>query len=475
MDRSITRHGRPVSLLWLCALVVVLVALMSAYSVFTGSAGGPVWALMYYGKFLLMIPVIVLAFTGRSLRQSEKRAMGLCAVLVMLPTLAGGLWSVVLWMVSDTQLPYITRGVSNLLYAFLALAGGISIGMLFKNRAPALLAWSCILVYALSLLLGLASNGGSFLSALNPLGYRSSTDYVELHEISYVLGLLMLYMILMNTQRPLPHRTLLLVLCLVFFIIAGKRIGYLGFLFCLVYGFIVKKSPVRTARRLLVLGEWCALIVCFVYIIMTMSDDLISILNDLGISSMGRNIIFNYFRQFGEMDLSFLGNGAGFVSRQFDYTTAAELYNMASIKALHNDLFKIFLEYGTVGSILWLWFWNRFIPRTVTRKAGFSAGLNCAVLIFFSMITYMTDNTEGYYMYQATLACLLFLCIWQGMRGREVRMSLQRQTGTESEPDTRLPAAAGTTENPVQEHRTCLHGADYRKGRLQDSLQEDTV
>lgn len=418
------KHTRPVSLLWLAAALVVLIALMSAYSIFSGSAGGLVWTFFYYGKYAFMIPVIVMAFSNRQISLSEKKAAALICLLVVLPLVLQGVWSIFLWLHNSTEFPYITRGVSNLLFSLIAVLGGVSVGILFKSKAPALLAWSSVAVYALAILMGIASNGPGWITTLNPLTDRSSTDYVELHEIAYVLGMLILYFALMNRERTTPHRTLLCLLCLLFFVIAGKRIGYLALLFCLVYGLIEKKAPRNIKRILLRIGEVCAIALCFVYVIMTMSEDLISILDKLGISSMGRNIIFGYFRQFGSMDLGFLGNGAGFVSRQFDYTTAADLYNMASIKALHNDLFQIFLEMGTVGYIVWLVFWNGYVPEKISHKAGLRAGVNCAVLIFYSMITYMTDNTNGYFMYQAVLSCLLFLNAYNGIRAREAKRSV---------------------------------------------------
>lgn len=461
MLREKLKQAKPVSLLTLAAILVVLIALMSAYSIFSGSAGGLTWTFFYYGKYAFMIPLIVLAFFNRKISRSEKKAAILIGLLVSVPIFLQGIWSVFLWLHNGTEFPYISRGISNLLFTLIAAIGGVAVGMLFKSKAPALLAWSCVAVYALAILMGIASNEPGWIKALNPLANRSSTDYVELHEVAYVLGMLVLYFVLMNRERTTPHRTLLCVLCLVFFVIAGKRIGYLALLFCLVYGLIEKKAPRKIKRVLLRIGEVCAIVLCFLYIVITMSDDLITILNDLGISSMGRNIIFNYFRQFGSLDPGFLGNGAGFVSRQFDYTTAAELYNMASIKALHNDLFKMFLEMGTIGCIVWLVFWNGYIPEKVSRKAGLRAGTNCAILIFYSMITYMTDNTAGYFMYQAVLSCLLFLNAWNGIRAREAKQSILAQSLAAEELSAASKSAASDSADESQ-----TPSSAFRRGRI---------
>lgn len=456
------KQARPLSVLWVAAILVAAIALMSAYSVFSGDAGGLVWTFFYYGKYAFMIPVILMAFFSRQISGSEKKAALLIGTLVVLPLVLQGAWSVFLWLHNGTEFPYISRGLSNLIFTLIAVLGGVSIGMLFKNRAVSLLAWSCIGVYTLAILMGLAANGPGWISALNPLANRSSTDYVELHEVAYILGMLVLYFALMNRERNIPHRTLLCTLCLIFFVIAGKRIGYMALLFCLIYGQIEKKASRKWKRIFLRIGEVCAIVICFVYIIMTMSDDLITILDDLGISSMGRNIIFNYFRQFGSMDLGFLGNGAGFVSRQFDYTTAAELYNMASIKALHNDLFKMFLEMGTVGCIVWLVFWNGYIPEKVSRKAGLRAGVNCAVLIFYSMITYMTDNTAGYFMYQAVLSCLLFLNAYNGIRTKQVKQTIALQQAEQ----------AALVSGEEQAEKDTTPGACRRTRALQSESRE---
>ncbi len=106
----------------------------------------------------------------------------------------------------------------------------------------------------------------------------------------------------------------------------------------------------------------------------------------------------------------------GFVGRQFDYTSSATLYNMATIKALHNDFMKLYIDLGFSGFIVWCSYWLMYIPRKLIKRFDPEVSYSCLLIIIYSFITYMTDNTEGYFNYQMILVMIITTIVISGVQ-----------------------------------------------------------
>lgn len=104
---------------------------------------------------------------------------------------------------------------------------------------------------------------------------------------------------------------------------------------------------------------------------------------------------------------TFFGKGVGFVSRQFDYATRADLYNMISIKALHNDFFKMYIEIGFGGFLIWVIWWLIKMPKIIQKKIGVDKTFIFMLIIIYTFILYTTDNTESYTFFQMHFAAVI--------------------------------------------------------------------
>lgn len=80
---------------------------------------------------------------------------------------------------------------------------------------------------------------------------------------------------------------------------------------------------------------------------------------------------------------------------------------MISIKALHNDLLKMYIEIGFVGFGLWTAWWLVRKPNILMKKYGIEKAFICLLFIVFSFVLYTTDNTESYTNYQFHLAAII--------------------------------------------------------------------
>ena len=121
-----------------------------------------------------------------------------------------------------------------------------------------------------------------------------------------------------------------------------------------------------------------------------------------------------------------MGHGIGFTGRQFDFVTSADLYNMASVKAMHNDFFKLYIELGFVGFAIWCYWWAIRIPRKISSKFDINAAFSCMLLIMYTFILYTTDNTDTYFNYQMQLGILISLiCCTQCYIGKSKLLAVR--------------------------------------------------
>lgn len=404
------------------AFLVMLISFMSGYPVFYGSVGSLTWYLFYYGKYLLSLLFIAYAFYECKIDKCTAYLQKKFNIIFLVYSGALLAYSVLIWILESPSFDFITRGISNTLFNGLSFATGIAIACSLKKDAPKYGLLAALTTYCISIVLGLLHDGGYFIK--NCLFFRSTSAqgaYTELHEVAFVIGLYLIFLIFINKNKFIKKTRYMMALCVIFFIIAWKRIGIGAFLLVAVYLWIIQRKVKPLTPKLMKITEIVTIVVCFVYVAFSTSDDLITIFRSHGIEMSGRNIIYSYFRKFCDFTPLFFGHGVGFVSRQFDYTTAADLHNMVSIKALHNDFMKMYIDVGFIGFLVWCYFWLFYLPKKVKMFANVEAGFYALCLILFAFVTYTTDNTAGYYSFQMHLVMLIFVISHYYRNDRQVR------------------------------------------------------
>ena len=134
-----------------------------------------------------------------------------------------------------------------------------------------------------------------------------------------------------------------------------------------------------------------------------------SLIEEAGIDTSGRVVIYNTVDTYYEFSPDFLGNGIGFLTYQLSNNTTV------SVSSVHNDFLQYFIDLGFWGYILWL------LSMTVVRVCYFGAkGKTENAIITFALTVYLiivssTDNTLNYPLLTTTLAVLI---IGQGFNER---------------------------------------------------------
>jgi hypothetical protein len=145
--------------------------------------------------------------------------------------------------------------------------------------------------------------------------------------------------------------------------------------------------------------------------------DVFSLIEEAGIDTSGRVVIYNAVDKFYEFSPEFLGNGIGFLTYQLS------TYMNVGVNSVHNDFLQYFIDLGFWGYILWL------ISMTLVRVCYFGArgktenAVMTLALTVYLVIVSSTDNTLNYPLLTTVLGILM---IGQGFdeRVRNTEMKL---------------------------------------------------
>ena len=319
--------------------------------------------------------------------------------------------SLFIWFVGQVDTSVISRGLSasfvyNNMISFTLAA--VSFLYIFGERGMWYNLVAILIANILMILTVIAQNGiGVFFSELITLivTFAGVTGDVivqaEIHELAFCLGAYLIYMLL-KPRKDIVY-FILLGLTSFCFIVAFKRIGMIAIVFALGIGWLLKfisKLKKNTAWRLTMIFSFVLVLILIGYVgIIKM--DVFSLLEEAGIDTSGRVVIYNAVDKFYEFSPEFLGNGIGFLTYQLSTNIST------GVSSVHNDFLQYFIDLGFWGYILWL------VSMTLVRVWYFGAkgkienGIIALALTSYLVIVSSTDNTLNYPLITTVLAILM--------------------------------------------------------------------
>ncbi len=393
---------------------VLIIYFMLMDSSFPFAEGGSALNFFYWTKFILAVVVILYAIFC-----VDKRDVGLRSIckrtrqLLLAPWILMLLYSCIIWGTQKTAIPYITRGISNFIANVIPILLGAALVVIYRERIVRLVVIAICFMAFTNYTMGIIVNGPSFLVQIFNVNCEESTYriYKELHEIAYIAGLLLLYYFHKKDYRL--NKGWLISVFIVFFF-AWKRIGILALAIAFLFYILLRHINKSGKKFNIVACGVIAVLLSILYVWMSVSDELSTLLHEYGINMLGRDVIYSYFRKFCDFSITYLGHGIGFVSRQFNYLTWADVGAMVALKqGLHNDLFSLYLEIGMIGFLVWIIYQLIYVPRKIREWSGIDCAVHCFTYIIFTFVTYTTDNTLRYFVYQMTLVILIAVTCYE--------------------------------------------------------------
>ena len=327
------------------------------------------------------------------------------------PLLITILVSLFIWFVGQVDTSVISRGLSSsfiysnmLSFTFAAVAFLYIFGEkgIWYNLIAILIS-NILMICTIILQNGIGPFFSEFIKLIVTFAGETGDVIVqaEIHELAFCLGAYLIYMFYKPKKNIVFY--ILLGLTLFCFVAAFKRIGIIAIVVALAFAWLLKiiaKFKKDTAMRITV-GLSILLVLILIGYIGIIKLDVFALLEEAGIDTSGRVIIYNAVDKFYEFSPEFLGNGIGFLTYQLSSNMSV------GVHAVHNDFLQYFIDLGFWGYILWL------VSMIIFRVCYFgkNGNTNKAILTFaltlYLVIVSSTDNTMNFPLLTTVLAILM--------------------------------------------------------------------
>ena len=404
---SVARTQEQTKGLFYHLIIIAYVGLMTIAFFVSAEKRGIIPALPTILRYACDVGVIVLSIIYFLVTYMQKRlrvALTL-AWIWSIPYIGMSMISLLIWIIERMDLNYISRGLINVGCAELnALAVACAI-WLFGDKVVDYTFFGAIGAVALVAIRAVIDFGigefiGQYISLV--LTFAGNTGkamrYMEFHDLSQGLGLFLMYYLW--TFQKTKRGIILLIASFVCFTLTLKRIDVMAIIAALVIGWYINRLTFKRKWLFIIAFEVALVIFVYIYLIIIKLGYYGPIMESLGIDTMSRDIIYNYYKDFYEMSPTFLGRGLRFV-----YVHTVESTHLIHVTrkivmrviTAHNEYMTYFIELGFWGFIFWMWSNSWYKINAIRRNYGWEAMTFSLMVMLYCFISYATDNTYFYF------------------------------------------------------------------------------
>lgn len=365
--------------------------------------------LLYKVIFAIVIALlsIVIFLVKTDLPRAKKLWKYLC--LLVLPHFVVLIASMPVWVFNLSSMEMVRRGAFAQIYCIAIVLAGAGFLYVFGEKGlwinlGAMLASNLLTIFSVIQGHGFGEYWNELKNLILSFGGDTGTlmQSVEIHELTFALGLYLLYMILnWREARKKKLFWVLFILACFCYLSGFKRIGAFAIVFCVLVKLILTLLTREKRKGWLMAVTMIAIGVAFGYICFVRGGGFDFLENEFQVNTMGRRDLYAFIEDYYTIGPDYFGQGAGFVSRLF-----SDLPGRYVVRALHNDVLGLYIDIGFWG--FWIWMLAFFPMRVwyVTKWQGVRGGILSACYCLFVIITAMTDNTI-YYIYVAGATAIL--------------------------------------------------------------------
>lgn len=220
---------------------------------------------------------------------------------------------------------------------------------------------------------------------------------LEVHELSYCLGICIIYYLFQERDQRMKNMSRIIMIALLF-ILGYKRIAIGALVVSVFVTFFVRKKGI--SKTTISVFGLIGVAICVGWIAFLYNGGAIIFFLNHDIDMMGRDVLNSLFTNQTEFGSGQMGWGFASTTKVLENTTRAEVGNMVSIRGLHNDILKIYIDCGFICGIVWYALNLFYIPRKIFSRMGKRAATLYLTLTIFTFICYMTSNIENAFVYQ---------------------------------------------------------------------------
>ena len=375
-------------------LIEILMIILIALSYFSyGNTRGLNINTGYYfpfivGAIFIFLSLVIYIQTRRKFKNSEIKGF----LLLIIPEIVVTVYTFLIWIIFNYTKSYMSRGISNILLYIFPIIQAFFMIYSYKDKGVDIIFKGTALNYTIILIIFILQNGIFSLFNTIYLSIFNNTDIMtilEAHQVTFVLGLVLIYYILNNPKR----NKVKIVISIIYLILGLKRILIGGIAVALIVAFILNKiKNLQMINTIATIIGIISILFCYGWVYSIKSGILEDFSNKESIDFMSRFELYDYVSVLYDIEPFYSGTGIGFVSKWTADT-------LGITRGLHSDLLKKYIEYGFVMYGFYLWYRLYYIPKKMllyTSKRGLITYIS---LMLLTIVCWTTDNVAGYYMY----------------------------------------------------------------------------
>lgn len=225
-------------------------------------------------------------------------------------------------------------------------------------------------------------------SGLFNAGYNGIT--LEVHNLTYILGMFFLYYILSQDYTPKSKKITLLVLFVGIFL-GDKRAIYVSLIISMFVYWIFHKLDKRNAHLLKII-TFIYFVASFLYLYIIKSGLLELFLLAHNIDSSSRITFWNYFKSSYELSPLYWGRGIAYTSNIMATKLFQRTADIWSVTELHNDILRSYIGWGCLPFLYYFFNYIYMQTNKIIIRAGKIKAWKYFVIISYIFFVLFFDN-----------------------------------------------------------------------------------
>ena len=227
---------------------------------------------------------------------------------------------------------------------------------------------------------------------------------LEVHGLTYIFALILLYYIMNNTITN--KKKIMLLAFLMFIIVLGnKRIIYGALIISIGLYYILNRNC-KSSKII----EAISIVLSFVplfYVILIKYGIIETLFFRLNITDNSRLMFWNYFNEYYKVTPTYWGRGIEFTDIIMEKTDTMYELGITIKTQIHNDILKQYIGWGFIPFLYYYIMYSYFQVESLIKKGIDRLPLKYLIIIIFSIFIFAFDN-----MYDGIEYHYIFFVIW---------------------------------------------------------------
>lgn len=352
----------------------------------------------FYGYLLILLLFSIYLMKNNHVKH---KALSHSMRYMFYPWLFAPIYTFILLLIGKTELEYFIGGMSDILKLLLIFWTGYELLFKYQERILNFLFLSFSFAYVILTINGFVQFGPLYilLMAFNLSEERfgwsvegEAFDKIfEVHEFGLAFPLIALAYLWKSgdwKQKFFP-----IIISLLFSLICAKRIAIGAFLVVAVLSYILSHLPL-IKRMFVKCGGLLFIVIIFSFLFFIYNGVYEIYAEQYDVDLKGRDIFYNYFISRSSFSFDYLGDGFGYIRK---YLANKDPFN--GIMGIHNDILRIYIELGAVGTFIFfslMFGFNIRKHKIINNECSYYYILTS----LYCLVTYFSDNTIAYSLIQ---------------------------------------------------------------------------